>query len=113
MQDGIGVRDIDVHEARTLQHHDTLMLDVRESGEWGAGHIPGATHIPLDHLSQHGLPTQQKIVAICRSGNRSGMATSALAMAGYDVVNMAGGMIAWQAAGYPVIDDQGEPGSIQ
>jgi rhodanese-related sulfurtransferase len=41
-------------------------------------------------------------VAVCRSGNRSGLATSALRRAGYDVDNLRGGLKAWQASGLPL-----------
>ena len=88
---------IDVNEANRRAGSGALLLDVREADEWDAGHAPAATHLPL---------------AVCRSGNRSGRATEALVAAGYDVVNMAGGMKEWAAAGLPVVTDGGTPGTV-
>jgi rhodanese-related sulfurtransferase len=89
-----------------------LLLDVREAHEWAAGHAPGATHVPLGVLDPAGLDPAVPVVAICRSGNRSGRATATLVAAGFDVRNMAGGMKAWAGAGLPVIRDDGTPGRV-
>jgi rhodanese-related sulfurtransferase len=91
-----------------------LLLDVREPDEWQAGHAPGAQHIPLGELGARleELPKDRPIVCICRVGGRSARATEALRGAGYDVVNLAGGMRAWAAAGQPVVTDDGSAGSV-
>ncbi len=94
------VPDIDVRQAAARQ--DALLLDVREDNEWAAGHAPTARHMPLSTLDVAAVPTDRPIVAICRSGNRSGQAASALAAAGLDVVNVTGGMKAWHEAGLPM-----------
>ena len=78
------------------------IIDVREPEEWAAGHVPDAVHIPLGDLAVDVLPPADTYYVICRSGNRSGMATKALIKAGVDAVNVAGGMIGWQRAGLPV-----------
>ncbi len=52
------------------------------------------------------------MVAVCRVGGRSQTATVALRRAGYDVVNLAGGMHAWAAAGQPVVTGDGSPGRV-
>jgi rhodanese-related sulfurtransferase len=85
------------------------LLDVREDGEWAAGHVPGATHIPLGQLGGRTgeLPVDQEIYVICRSGNRSARATQALNGAGWRAVNVAGGMQDWAAAGRPMTTDSG------
>ncbi len=49
------------------------------------------------------LPRDRPIVVICRSGGRSAAVTGALRAAGFDAVNLAGGMCAWAAAGLPVV----------
>lgn len=77
------------------------LIDVREQHEWDAEHVPFATHVPLatvpDHLDLFdGSPTY----VICRSGGRSAHACEYAADRGLDVVNVAGGMLAWTAAGY-------------
>jgi rhodanese-related sulfurtransferase len=85
------------------------LLDVREDGEWTAGHVPDATHIPLRQLGARTgeLPVDQEIYVICRSGHRSGRATEALNGAGWRAVNVAGGMQDWAAAGRPMTTDSG------
>jgi rhodanese-related sulfurtransferase len=88
---------------------DGWLLDVREPDEWIAGHVPGATHIPLGQLGQHAaeVPQDRTVYVICRSGHRSGQATEALAEAGWDAVNIAGGMKEWAAEGRPMVTDTG------
>ena len=49
---------------------------------------------------------------ICRSGGRSAKAAEALVGAGYDAVNLAGGMQAWDAEGLPCVTDAGDPGAV-
>ena len=69
------------------------------------GHGPVA-----DRLAE--LPTDRTVVCICRVGGRSGAVAAALADAGYDVRNLDGGMLAWEAAGYPVVSAAGDPGRV-
>lgn len=90
--------------AALLERGEALLLDVREPDEWRAGHAPGATHIPLGELGQRftELPRDRPIVAVCRSGNRSALATRSLRQAGLQVDNLDGGMKAWQKAGLPL-----------
>lgn len=108
----IQIRDVDVHEAQRLGNAGALMLDVRENEEWGRGHLPGATHLPLGDLPASELSRGRLIVAVCRSGNRSAKAARLLATRGHDVVNMAGGMKSWQEAGLPVVTPIGGAGTI-
>lgn len=100
------------HAADAAADGQVLLLDVREDDEWAAGHAPGAVHVPLGTLRAADLPTDRPVVAVCRSGNRSGVAAAALAQAGLEVVNMAGGMTAWAAAGLPVVTTDGSPGQV-
>jgi rhodanese-related sulfurtransferase len=81
-----------------------LILDVREPDEFRAGPISGATLIPLGALAQrmNELPTGKTILCVCRSGSRSGVAARQLAQKGYQAVNLRGGMMGWQMAGYPI-----------
>ncbi|HSN11255.1 MAG TPA: rhodanese-like domain-containing protein [Propionibacteriaceae bacterium] len=96
--------DITVHEAferlRTAQ-----VVDVREDHEVAQGRIPGSLHIPLGQLGERlsELDRHRPVVAVCRSGNRSGTATRLLTSVGYTCDNMAGGMLAWQSAGLPTV----------
>lgn len=86
------------------------ILDVREGFEWDAGHIDGALHVPLGELSGRlaDLPDGQTLV-VCKVGGRSGQAVAWLAQQGYDVVNLDGGMLEWEAAGRPMVSTDGVP----
>ena len=76
---------------------NAFLLDVRENDEWDAGHAPGAVHIPLGTLGDRAVevPQDRKVYVICRSGGSSGQAAMALNQAGWDAVNVAGGMQDW------------------
>jgi rhodanese-related sulfurtransferase len=104
------VNAIDASKARA-DHH---LLDVREDDEWQAGHIEGAQHIPLGQLSERvsELPAGRRIVAVCRSGGRSGVAVRGLRQLGHDAENLDGGVTAWSKAGLPLVDDAGRPGRV-
>lgn len=88
-----------------------FLLDVREPGEWAAGHVPGALHIPLGQLGARAgeVAWDREVYVICRSGHRSAHAARALAGAGWRVHNVADGMHGWQAAGRPMASDSGQP----
>lgn len=89
---------------------DAKILDVREDMEWEAGHIEGAQHIPLgDVPARYGeVPLDEDVYIICRSGGRSLKATAYLQDAGFDVLNVLGGMGAWQDAEKPMVSENGE-----
>jgi hydroxyacylglutathione hydrolase len=82
------------------------VLDVRSPGEWKGGHIRGALHIPGGDLPKHldRVPQQGPVNVICGSGYRSSLATSVLKRAGHqNVVNVVGGMNAWNAQKLPTV----------
>ncbi len=85
------------------------LLDVREDDEWAAGHAPDARHIPLGELSARAaeVPQDQAVYVICRSGVRSARAAQVLAAAGWQTINVAGGMQDWAAAGRLMTTDSG------
>lgn len=85
------------------------LLDVREPYEWAAGHAPAATHIPLAQLGHRSaeIPRDDTVYVICRSGARSARVTMALTEAGWQAINVGGGMQDWAAAGRPMISDTG------
>ena len=87
------------------------LLDVREDDEWVAGHAPDAVHIPLGELGgrTEQVPRDQEVYVICRAGSRSGYAAQALGAAGWNVVNVADGMLGWESAGRPMVSESGTP----
>jgi rhodanese-related sulfurtransferase len=97
--------DVSPQEARALLADGALLLDVRERDEWDAGHAPEAVHVPMSELQHRAaeVPTDRLVVCICHLGARSAAVSSALNAAGWQTVNLAGGMNAWEAAGLPVV----------
>lgn len=93
-----------------------IVLDVREEGEFAAGHAPGALPLPLGALaSGRPLPPAahgRTVLVICRSGNRSQQAAAILTTRGAAAVNIAGGMRAWALAGLPVTTPHGQNGHV-
>jgi rhodanese-related sulfurtransferase len=108
------VPEITPEEVAVLVDGGALLLDVREADEWQAGHAAAASHIPMREIPAHidELPTDQRILAICRSGARSAAVAEVLIGAGFDAVNVQGGMRAWEAADLPIETDDGSPGSV-
>ncbi|MES4886942.1 rhodanese-like domain-containing protein [Streptomyces sp. NPDC096012] len=104
-------------EVTDLKDGDFL-LDVRENDEWRAGHAEGALHIPMsEFVARYGelteaAPQDGRVHVICRSGGRSAQVTMYLVQQGIDAVNIDGGMQGWQAAGRPVITEDGKPGFV-
>ena len=77
------------------------LLDVRQPWEYEKTHLPGAVLIPLADLDErtHELDTSDPLMAYCRSGARSASAAGMLSGRGFPlVVNMAGGITAWNGA---------------
>ena len=96
-------------DARTLSAmagaNQAVIVDVREPGEFAAGHIPGAINMPLSTFQPAALPAHpgKMLVLACQGGKRSGMALDACAAAQSAVdTHLAGGFGAWVAAGLPV-----------
>ncbi len=85
---------------------DAVVIDVREPDEWAAGHAPNAVHVPLGDLPDRvgDLPDTDggSVPVVCRSGSRSARAVAWLTRQGFDVVNLDGGMRAWEASGKPL-----------
>lgn len=103
-------------EPRTVadRRDDLWLLDVRETWEWQAGHIEGATHIPMDQLGARlaEVPTDATVVAVCRSGARSDQVAQALRQREYDAHNLDGGVTAWHAADLPLVAEGGGAGQV-
>jgi rhodanese-related sulfurtransferase len=96
---------VDVRRAaELLASGAATLLDVRQDVEWKHGHVRGALHIPLVHVSgrAHELAADTTIITVCRSGHRGALAARTLRRAGYQVENLQGGMKAWAKAGFPL-----------
>lgn len=90
----------------SLSHGAVTLLDVRNDGEWKAGHIEGARHIPLGRLADRlaEIPTDKPIVVQCAAGARSAIGASVLRSRGIDnVINLVGGIGAWITDGLPTV----------
>ena len=95
-----------------MEAGEVLLLDVREDVEWAAGRAPGAVHVPMSALRQDTVPRDRRVLALCRVGARSAAVAQALEQLGYDAANVSGGMLAWSAAGLPVVREDDLPGTV-
>lgn len=113
-------REVSREEARKLIADGAQLVDVRAEHEWEAGRIPGAKHVPLAELGERAeeIDKDRPVVLYCRGGNRSTMATEALAEAGYDAVKLSEGIVGWAEEGSPLepeggtVAESGEAASI-
>jgi molybdopterin/thiamine biosynthesis adenylyltransferase/rhodanese-related sulfurtransferase len=107
------IDEVDPAEVQASLGNGTVVIDVRETEEWDAGHIPGAKHVPRGHLESRieGAVSDrsQKVVLYCASGNRSALAAHTLqGLLGYEnVSSMTGGITLWKDRGYDVQTPQG------
>lgn len=104
------LQEVSVEQLSAWMHSgETKLVDVRREGEWKAVHIDGAVWSPLDTLSRNlpALDRDCRVAVQCKSGYRSAIACSVLQKSGFrNVVNVLGGMDAWQAAKLPTISEE-------
>lgn len=94
-------KSVTVNEAQPmLGSPGFAVLDVRRATEFTEGHIPGATNIAHTRLMgrMDEVPNADTLLINCRSGGRSSRASAFLQRAGYNVINLEGGMLAWEHA---------------
>src|SRR6201989_992542 len=102
------IDEVDPGEGREQLGNGAVVVDVRAPEEWGAGHIPGAQHVPKSYLESRiegAVPDRgQHVILYCASGNRSAWATRTLVEdLGYEnVESMTGGFTLWKDRGYEV-----------
>ena len=102
---------VDIETARDwIESGKAVVVDVREQHEYDAGHIKGAILLPLSTWDPDDLPPVPEgkhLLLHCRSANRCGVAAQNLLETGYEghINRLAGGMLAWQASGAPVVFD--------
>jgi rhodanese-related sulfurtransferase len=89
-----------------------FLLDVRAPGEWGMKHIKGSVNVPLNHLQGciDQIPRDRRVTVHCAGGYRSSIAVSILHQHGItNLIEIAGGLAAWDAAGLPVVSETTHP----
>ena len=101
----MSVREITIDELKTAISNGAQVIDVRESDEYNAGHVPMAQHIPLGSVPDHveAFRSDAEVYVVCHSGGRSMRACEFLHDQGItNVVNVIGGTSGWTALGNPV-----------
>ena len=98
---------------QALDRNESLLVDVREPGEFAREHIAGAQSLPLSSFDPMRLPRDRRIVLCCQTGARSSRALAQLEAAGiHDVAHLDGGLSAWKAARLTTAVDITQPISI-
>jgi sulfur-carrier protein adenylyltransferase/sulfurtransferase len=102
------IEEVDPSEVAELMHEGVAIIDVRETDEFAAGHLPGAKHVPRSYLEtriEGVVPDRSaQVILYCASGNRSAYGTRTLVdELGYEHVrSMTGGITLWKDRGYDV-----------
>ena len=101
----MSIEEIEVKDLKAVLGGGGKLIDVRETDEYTAGHIPTATNIPLSTITIdfENFRSASVVYIVCRSGGRSMQACEFLIDRGFsNVVNVIGGTMAWQASGNEV-----------
>jgi rhodanese-related sulfurtransferase len=103
------VQEISVESAPAAIASSDVLIDVREAEEFASGHLPGAIHMSRGMLEFKIAANPQwqsrdiKIVLYCKTSGRAALCAQSLREMGYEhVTSIAGGIDAWQAAGFVV-----------
>jgi rhodanese-related sulfurtransferase len=103
------IREIDIQQYQQMvsSHDAHLLIDVREDGEWAAGHAAGSLHLGkgiIERDIESKVPDKQTtLVLYCGGGFRSALAGDALRQMGYtNVISLDGGWRAYQNSGLPL-----------
>jgi rhodanese-related sulfurtransferase len=101
--------EVSREQLQKLLDEGAQLVDVRADHEWEVGRIAGATHLPLAELAERAgeIDKDRPVVLYCRGGNRSTMATDALAAAGYDAAKLSEGIVGWGEADLPLEPEDG------
>lgn len=106
-----------LERSKGLAEHleEVQVVDCREPYEWHAGRIEGSIHLPLNSILAGvtgELDPARTTVVVCRSGNRSELATLMLQARGFRAHNLARGLEEWAAEGLPLTTPDGRPGHV-
>jgi rhodanese-related sulfurtransferase len=116
MNPGPPIPQVDVTEAERRLREDPdrpLLVDVREAYEFAGVRAPGAVLVPMSSFQARigDLPTDRPLMIVCHLGSRSAAVAGFLIRSGRDdVVNVAGGMDAWERGGLPIRRGTPDPG---
>lgn len=96
------------HEVTRMVNSDqAVLLDVRDSKEFSAGHITNAVNIPFaklkDRTSELEKSKSQTIIVVDKMGQHTGSSVKMLTEAGFQAARLQGGMVEWQAQNLPVV----------
>jgi len=91
------IKQISPQNAKALVDNGAVIVDVRQSGEFGSGHIKKAINIPLNNISNivKRVPKDQDVIVYCQSGARSSSASKQLKAMGYSKVHDLGSINRW------------------
>lgn len=108
------VAEVSVGDLPAVFGGSEVLLDVREPDEWQRGHAAEARHIPMGDVPARigELDPDVQLFVMCQAGGRSLRVAEYLTRNGYRAVNVSGGMLAWAAAGRPVVTDDGGAGAV-
>jgi rhodanese-related sulfurtransferase len=104
VEEGDPVHEVDVATTAQRVSEGAALIDVRETNEYEEFRATGAVLVPMSEIADRlaELPRDRTLYLICRSGARSMRVGEFLASEGFDVVNVAGGTLAWVDAGLPL-----------
>lgn len=102
----MSIREISVDQLAAVLDTGVRVIDVRETAEYVAGHIPGAVHVSLGTVPDEvdAFRGEDPVYVVCHSGGRSRRACEFVASHGIDTVNIAGGTSAWVQSGRAVVE---------
>ncbi len=107
------IEEIEPFEAaQEIEDGDVVLIDTREPHEFQEAHIEGGKLVPpgllRDEIGSAAPEKSARTIVYCRSGNRSATAAEEMQALGYEnVASMAGGILAWQEQGLPVVAAEG------
>ena len=101
------IKEVSAKEAQTLVEKGWILIDVREADEYAAERVVGAIHMSRGMLEfvieGKAKDRSTPIIIYCKKDGRGALAVKSLMDMGYiQVVNVIGGLTAWQAAGLPI-----------
>jgi rhodanese-related sulfurtransferase len=112
------IEEISAAQVRAEESAERVIIDVREPGEFAAGHVPGAINLPRGVIefqidahpamacaTNSALSAKSRpLVLYCLSGGRAALAADSLQQLGFEQVrSLAGGINAWREAGLPIV----------